>query len=179
MTTYLAFLRGINVGGNALIKMADLKTWLADAGLQAVRTYIQSGNVLFESDTTDKLALAKTIERAIESHSKLDVKVVVFTKKEWQDIIAAAPKWWGKQPEWKHNLLIMLPPFDMPEVVKLYGQLKPDIEALQPGLGVLYQSISFQDFGRTTAGKLAANPIYKTMTIRNYNTAQKLLALLG
>ena len=50
MTTYIALLRGINVGGNKIIKMQDLKTMFQSIGFQNVRTYIQSGNVLFESD---------------------------------------------------------------------------------------------------------------------------------
>ena len=50
MTVYIAFLRGINVGGHKLIKMSDLKQLLETMGLTKVQTYIQSGNVLFESE---------------------------------------------------------------------------------------------------------------------------------
>lgn len=179
MTTYLAFLRGINVGGNSLIKMADLKDALSAAGLQEVRTYIQSGNVIFASEGTDKAQLGAHISETIQQRFALQVDVVVFTKAEWEHIIAAAPAWWGKDKTWKHNMLIMTKPHDMSKVIQAIGELKPDIEAVQPGMGVVYQSMSFQQFGKTTTGKLASNPIYKQMTIRNYNTATKLLSLLG
>jgi len=178
MTTYLALLRGINVGGNSLIKMADLKLALAQSGLQNVRTYIQSGNVVFESEATDTLVLAQEVSKSIKNHFKMDVQTVVFSKKQWSGIIATAPKWWGADKEWKHNLLVMIPPFTMPEIVAAVGQLKPDIEAMQPGNGVLYQSMSLKLFGRTTTGKLASNPVYKQMTIRNYNTATKLVKIM-
>lgn len=178
MNTYLALLRGVNVGGNGLIKMSDLKEALAKNGLHNVRTYIQSGNVIFMSDAADTEKLASQIKAAIKKRFQLDVLVAVFSKQEWQHIIGAAPAWWGVDTEWKHNLLVMIRPFDMKDVVRAIGELKPDIEAMEPGKGVLYQSVSFKTFGRATTGKLAANPVYKKMTIRNYNTATKLLTLL-
>lgn len=67
MQKYVAFLRGINVGGNALIKMADLKIALSQSGLNNVRTYIQSGNVIFESSENDKYLLADHISEVIQS----------------------------------------------------------------------------------------------------------------
>ena len=54
MRTYVAFLRGINVGGKNIIKMADLQSTFVAMGFQSVKTYIQSGNVLIHSDMTDK-----------------------------------------------------------------------------------------------------------------------------
>ncbi len=174
---YVAFLRGINVGGNALIKMADLRDVLS-ADLQNVRTYIQSGNVLFEADSSDKKQLARMFSDSINKHFKLKVEGAIFTSAEWRKVIAAAPDWWGKDTTWKHNILIMIEPFNMADVVEAYGELKPEIEALKPGVGVLYQSLSFDKFGRTTGGKLASNPIYKKMTVRNFNTANKILNLL-
>jgi uncharacterized protein (DUF1697 family) len=106
------------------------------------------------------------------------VEVVVFSQSEWRQIIAAAPSSWGADKTWKHNLLVLLPPYNMAEAVTAVGALKPDIEAMRAGDGVLYQSMSQALFGRTTTGKLASNPLYKRLTIRNYNTATKLLALL-
>ena len=179
MRTYLAFLRGINVGGNALIKMAELKDALTAAGLADVQTYIQSGNVIFSHTEKDTDKLASLIKSSIRKKFKLTVDIAVFTKAEWLKIIEAKPDWWGLNPEWKHNLLIMIKPYAMKDVVEAMGDLKPDIEAVEPGDGVLYQSLSLKYFGRTTTGsKLVSNPVYKKMTIRNYNTATKLGDLL-
>lgn len=178
MTRYIAFLRGINVGGNNIVKMADLQRALSDADFHDVKTYIQSGNVIFSSKSHAKEKLADTIKATILDTFQVRSDVVIFSEDEWRDIIKAAPSWWGSDTTWKHNILIMVGPHTMSDVVAAIGALKPDIEALQPGNGVLYQSMSFASFGRTTAGKLAANPIYKKMTIRNFNTATKLLSFM-
>lgn len=178
MTTYVAFLRGINVGGNNLIKMAELQAALSDTNLHDVKTYIQSGNVVFSSASHNKVKLAENIKATILERFQVGCDVIVFSKEEWQDVIRSAPPWWGHDKTWKHNVLIMTGPHAMQEVVTAIGELKPDIEELKPGNGVLYQSMSFSSFGRTTAGKLAANPIYKKMTVRNFNTATKLLSFM-
>jgi uncharacterized protein (DUF1697 family) len=175
---YLAFLRGVNVGGNGLIKMSELASALSDTGLENVKTFIQSGNVLFDSPETDTAKLAALITRTIETTFKLNVDSVVFSSAAWQKVIADAPDWWGKDSTYKHNILILTTPRDIREVMAEIGELKPDIEYLQPGDGVLYQSLSWEKFGRTTGGKLAAKPVYKQLTVRNYNTATKLAALL-
>ena len=166
------------MGGNAPIKMAELKDALTSAGLADVRTYIQSGNIIFSSSLTDDESLQSMVGSTIRKRFGHKVDVAVFNRDEWKKIVESAPDWWGVDPEWKHNLLIMIKPYDMKEVIAAIGELKPDIEAIQPGDGVVYQSMSKKLFGRTTTGKLASNPVYKKMTVRNYNTATKLLSLL-
>jgi uncharacterized protein (DUF1697 family) len=94
-STYLALLRGINVGGNNMIHMADLKVCLTIAGLTAVRTYIQSGNVIFESPEKNRNTMTKLIEQTIKNQFGADVPIAVFSKQEWQQIITSAPKQWG------------------------------------------------------------------------------------
>ncbi|MBC7943142.1 DUF1697 domain-containing protein [Candidatus Saccharibacteria bacterium] len=177
-TTYLALLRGVNVGGKRLIKMPDLQAILTESGLDHVRTYIQSGNVIFSSNKSDTDSLTNQIHVAIEEKIGLDVDVIVFSKPEWVSVVNNAPDWWGLSKDWKHNLLVILKPFDMNETIRAIGELNSDIEAIQPGNGVIYQSMSVNLFGRTTTGKLSSSPIYKRMTVRNYNTVTKLLSLL-
>jgi uncharacterized protein (DUF1697 family) len=178
MTSYVALLRGVNVGGNNMLKMAELKACLESAGFANVRTYIQSGNVLFESDIEDERSLDVLVQKAIAKTFKMQLGVVVFSKLEWQQIIKHAPKDWGHDKTWKHNLLVMLHPYTMHTTVAAIGELKPGIESLHAGNGVLYQSVSIENFGRATTGKLASNPAYKQMTVRNFNTATKLVSLL-
>jgi uncharacterized protein (DUF1697 family) len=175
--TFLAFLRGINVGGNALIKMADLREALAAAGFADVRTYIQSGNLAFTAPAaSSQSTLAKQIMAVIQQRFNLDVAAAVFSVKEWRQVVQAAPDWWGQDKTWKHNLLIVTEPVDTADVLQAIGALKPELEMVLPGKRVLYQSLSFTYFGRTTSGKLATNPVYHKMTVRNYNTATKMLA---
>lgn len=77
-----------------------------------------------------------------------------------------------------NNLLCVIPPMTASQVLAENGELKPGIEYAAPGLGVIYQGMSWKDFGKTTFGKLASRPIYKHVTIRNYNTSVKLLKLM-
>jgi len=157
--------------------MAELRTALEKAGFKNVRTYIQSGNVFFDAVPQDPLILAKKVEQVLEHDFKLPVGVAVFSRSMWQAVIAHAPKSWGADSNWKHNLIILLQPCTTAEVIEAVGALKPDIETMAPGEGVLYQSLLWEKFGRTTGGKLASNSIYKRMTIRSYSTATKLLDL--
>lgn len=178
MTDYIAFLRGINVGGKNLISMKTLCEVLSEAGFENVRSYIQSGNVFFSSSNANQAGLAAQIKQSIQKKFTLAVEVVVFSEVEWRGIIEAAPAWWGKDSEWKHNILILMKPTSMSDVMAAIGEPKLDIEQMQAGKRVVYQSVSFKLFGRTTASRLVGKPIYKDITIRNYNTATKLAALL-
>ena len=175
---YVALLRGVNVGGKAKVSMSELKSAMTIAGFSDVASYINSGNLIFTSEKSDTLKLSKEIQTMIHSYFKLDVDVVVISRNEWIDIAKSAPDWWGHNTSRKHNLIILLKPYDIDEVMAAIGVLKADIESAEPGNGVVYQSLSLKDFGKTTSGKLASNPIYKRMTIRNYNTTIKLLTLL-
>ena len=82
MMTYIALLRAINVGGNNLIKMADLKLICTKLGFENVRTYIQSGNVAFESIELDKAVLAAKMSAAIAANHGFEPPVFILDKVE-------------------------------------------------------------------------------------------------
>ena len=88
MIRYIAFLRAINVGGRKLIKMEALRGVLARAGLRNVRTYIQSGNVIFETAEKDSSALAKRIEKNIRREFSHEVTVILMTLAEFDEIVS-------------------------------------------------------------------------------------------
>ena len=87
MTSYVALLRGINLMGSTTLRMADLKAIAENLGLQAPRTFIASGNLLFTSESAIKSAL----EQAVRAHMSRDVGVMVRTAKEMADVVAANP----------------------------------------------------------------------------------------
>ncbi|HEX8516052.1 MAG TPA: DUF1697 domain-containing protein [Bacteroidia bacterium] len=91
METLLAMLRGINVSGQKKVPMAELKAMFEDMKFKNVRTYIQSGNVLFESNATDAAALSKKISKKIMETFGFDVPVVVVNKKELENAITKNP----------------------------------------------------------------------------------------
>src|SRR4051812_2040663 len=96
---YVALLRGINVGGKSLIRMAALRECVEGLGLDDVTTYIASGNVLFRSRERDPARLDTLLEQAIERHFALPVRVVVRSAREITRIAAGIPEAWIGVPE--------------------------------------------------------------------------------
>lgn len=175
---YVALLRGINVGGKSKVPMSELKACFESLGCSSVRTYINSGNVIFETAKTDAHALRTEVEVYLKDHFGFELLVVLMESERYKKAVASAPAWWGKDSAWKHNAIFLIEPYDIDDVVAAIGELKPGIEALAVGDGLLFQSLEFTKFGKTTTGKVASNPIYKKMTIRNYNTTRKLLEFI-
>lgn len=89
--TYVAFLRGINVGGHKLIKMDVLARIFTAAGFKNVRTYIASGNVIFESGSANKVALTRKIEKALHVTLGYEVTAVLRTLSEIENIVNRNP----------------------------------------------------------------------------------------
>jgi Uncharacterized protein conserved in bacteria len=90
MTVYIALLRGINVGGKNRIKMAELKQMFESIGLTDVKTYIQSGNVLFRSAETEE-SLSDRIETAIKEVFDISTKIILRTSNELEQILRNIP----------------------------------------------------------------------------------------
>lgn len=91
MKTYIALLRGINVSGQKKIKMADLKQALENSGLQNVKTYIQSGNIVFDSEITETDLLQDKIYSAVLNDFTFEVPVLVKTSNQMEQILVANP----------------------------------------------------------------------------------------
>ncbi|HUF00674.1 MAG TPA: DUF1697 domain-containing protein [Anaerolineales bacterium] len=88
---YVAFLRAINVGGHAIIKMLDLKKMFESAGLENVQTYIQSGNVIFESEEEDTDVLSKRIQHPLKKAAEYKIHLFVRTMREVRSIAEKSP----------------------------------------------------------------------------------------
>ncbi len=90
MTAYVALLRAVNVGGTGKLPMTELKRLCEEAGFGSVRTYIASGNVLFESGQTEA-AVRKSLERALEEYVGKPVGVLIRTADELAQVAAENP----------------------------------------------------------------------------------------
>jgi uncharacterized protein (DUF1697 family) len=88
---YVALLRGINVGGQKKIKMIDLKNLFESLNFKNVKTYIQSGNVIFDYDPTDTIKLANQIEKKISETFGFLVKTIIRTGEEFINIVNNNP----------------------------------------------------------------------------------------
>ncbi|HEY3033751.1 MAG TPA: DUF1697 domain-containing protein, partial [Streptosporangiaceae bacterium] len=104
MPTHVALLRGINVGGNNKIAMADLRDVVTSLGHTDVSTYIQSGNVLFTTRETDTDALAADLERAIEQAFGLRPRVIVLSRAELAQVISDNPYQAEPNPKYVHAM---------------------------------------------------------------------------
>ena len=91
MNTYVAVLRGINVSGQRIIAMKDLKSLFQKAGFENVMTYIQSGNIVFGSSEKNSKKLEKEISELIENHYNFSVPVLVISEEEMKNIYTNNP----------------------------------------------------------------------------------------
>lgn len=91
MTTYISILRGINVGGNRMIKMDALRQLFTKLGFQNIQTYIQSGNVVFQTDKKGNTELESIISKAILATFTFEVPVIVKNLDELKAIVSNNP----------------------------------------------------------------------------------------
>jgi uncharacterized protein (DUF1697 family) len=177
MVKYVAFLRGINVGGKNVIKMEALGKAFEQMGFQSVKTYIQSGNVLFQSDIADKRELEKIIEKSLSERFKFEAKVLVRSKKDMENTIKRFPSIF-ENPDWKHNVLFLSSAIDSKNILNQFD-IKKDIEVISYYKGVLFWSAKLDTITRSKMLKLSTRKEYQEMTVRNINTTKKILELMN
>ena len=178
MNRYLILLRGINVGGKNIIKMADLKASLEDMGLSNVVTYIQSGNVIFQSDEKDKAGLTTKIEKGLSKRFTFDAKVVIVSYKELTDIIRAAPRGFGaEEKKFRYDVIFLKEPLTSKDAM-MSVRVREGVDTAHAGKQVLYFSRLISRASQSYLTKIIGMPVYQNMTIRNWNTTTKLLALM-
>src|ERR1051325_12192848 len=91
---YVALLRAVNVGGNNIVSMRELKESFEESGFTQVSTYINSGNVIFTTKETDARKLERKIEQMLNKDFQIDSKVVVRSLPEMEHLVQSLPKSW-------------------------------------------------------------------------------------
>ncbi len=174
MNTFIALLRGINVGGHKKVPMAELRKLLSNSGFKNVQTYIQSGNVILESSEEQISIIEKQIKTTILDYFGFDVPVIVKTNHELQAIFDACP--FTKEKKEKSYFIILNKIPDV-ELVKDVEQLSYENEEfiIINDCIYFYCSISYGQI------KFNMNSFERKLkvkgTSRNYNTIVKLLSL--
>lgn len=177
-TQYLALLRSINVGGNNIIKMVDLKTCFEEMGFSDVVTYIQSGNVLFKSAEKDKGKLIKKIETGLSERFRYESRLVVIRQKQLKQVVKEAPRGFGKDPDtYRYDVIFLKEPLTPKDAMKSVST-KEGVDNAHTGKDVLYFSRLISKATQSHLTKIISLPVYQSMTIRNWNTTTKLLALM-
>lgn len=174
---YIALLRGINVGGNNKVSMPQLKELFESLGFRNVTTYINSGNVIFDSDESSKTALVSMCETAIKQHFGFHIVCSVVSADELKHALDLAPDWWGGDNSSKHNAIFAIAPIKALEVAQSIGEIKLEYEKVKVVEPIIFWSAPITTFSRTKYSKIMSNEFYKSITIRNSNTTKKLLEL--
>jgi len=175
---YAALLRGINVGGKALIPMSELRECVSAIGHADVSTYIASGNVIFDAPRRVAAALEAELEQAIEQRFALDVKVFVRTAAQLEAVAAAVPAQWVGNKQLRCNGVFLARELDRPSLV---DELEPKdgIEEVIYVKGTLLWAARVASLAKSSMVKLSRRPEYKQMTVRNLNTTLKLRELVS
>jgi len=175
---YAALLRGVNVGGGGKIDMKELKTVFETAGMTSVKTYINSGNVIFATDVSDRARIAPVIEAAIEDRFGLAVPVLVRSVDEIRSVIEALPDHWANDQSTKCDVFFLWDEADLPSIM---GQLDfdPEMEDVRYTPGAVIRRVDRRNASRSRLTRIVGTPLYRQMTVRNCNTARKLLELMG
>lgn len=173
---FIALLRGINVGGNNKVSMPELRSCFEEAGFKNVVTYINSGNVIFETRQKNIQKLVEVCEAAIEKQFGFRVVCCVVSATELKDALNHAPVWWGNG-EAKHNAIFVIAPKKAEEIVAEIGEAKPEYEKVAVYHPVIFWSAPIETFGRTRYSKIVGTKTYQSVTIRNANTTKKLVEL--
>jgi uncharacterized protein (DUF1697 family) len=175
---YLALLRGINVGGKNIMRMTLLKACLEKMGLEEVLTYIQSGNVLFSSTEKSIDRLTAKVERVLSKQFNYESRVVVVSRDTLEAGVKRAPRGFGKDPaKYRYDVIFLKKPLTADEVMKSV-KVKEGVDAAWPGQGVIYFSRLIRQASQSQLSRIVGLPVYQSMTIRNWNTVTKLLALM-
>lgn len=171
---YVALLRGINVGGNRKVPMADLRTTFELMGFTEVSTYINSGNVIFASDCVPD---PNEIERVLERNFGFAISTLVLPAAAVVSVAEAIPDEWLNDTEQKSDVLYLFPEVDSPDIVDNIGY-RPEFETIHYIPGALISNVPRKSQPKSCLIKLVGTPQYRSMTIRNVTTARKLAQLV-
>lgn len=179
MKRYIAFLRGINISGRNKVTMTELKKCVERLGYEEVKTYLNSGNVIFSSDENDIGSITKRIVMMIKSRFDLDIPVFVIAKEELEDILCNAPDWWGNDDkEIYDNLIFIMPPATFADVFNEIGEPKEELEKIQDYKEAIFWSFSRRDYQKTNWwSKTASASIRNKLTIRTKSTIRKVVGM--
>ncbi|HEX7677835.1 MAG TPA: DUF1697 domain-containing protein [Thermoanaerobaculia bacterium] len=173
---FICLIRGVNVGGNKLLKMDALRALCDAIGVTGAKTYLQSGNVVFRS-SLDRGVLAKRIEDGIRKATGFEAKVILRTAREMREVIAANPFTAGPQRNPKALLVAFLGGSISKDAKALLQKLRIESEELHFGDQELYLYLPTGIAGSKLSNSLTEKKLGVNVTARNWNTVNALLDL--
>jgi uncharacterized protein (DUF1697 family) len=174
---FVALLRGINVGGRNPVSMIALREAFEAEGYRDVSTYIQSGNVLFGSDSA-RDSLEDELEAMLGRRLGIPLVVAVRSHRQIRNIVHRSPEGFGEEPEDYHSDVVFLKaPLSPPRAMRVV-KVREGVDQVWPGTGVLYFARLSARRAQSRMGSIIGTPEYQLMTIRSWSTTTKLLDLL-
>jgi uncharacterized protein (DUF1697 family) len=174
---YVALLRGVNVGGANKVSMADLKAAFESAGMSAVRTYINSGNIIFSTDLVDRPQLTQSLRAAIRERGGLDIDLQLRDADELSTIVDAIPSEWRNDDSMKCDVVFLQPDVDRGGVLDDLGPRAGIEDALYVPGAVVWR-VDRENATRSRLTRMMGTPLYSRVTVRNCNTVRRLLELV-
>ena len=175
MNTIIALLRGINVGGNNKLPMKELREVLTKMGLKDVQTYIQSGNVVFRSDTADMGKLSESITAAIQNSHGFAPRIILLTAGSLRQAIAANPFPEGESEPKSLHLFFLASPPENPDIAKIES-LKSDTENYKL-IGSVFYLHAPDGIGRSKLAEKVERALGVPATARNWRSVCQIMAI--
>src|SRR5215831_16606866 len=178
MGQYVALLRAINVGGNNIIRMTDLKSCFEALDFDEVATFIQSGNVLFgAADGLTHSDLTARIESALSRQFGYQARVMLRSDPQLRAVVNNAPDGFGSQPDvYRYDVVFLRDGLSAAEAVQQIPT-RQGVDRSWAGDGVCYFSRLISRATQSYLSKIVGLPIYPSVTVRNWNTTVKLKTL--
>ena len=158
--------------------MPKLKAVFESLGFDAVKTYINSGNVIFRTKAGDRRRLTTRIEKGIEAEFGTPVAVALRDLPEMKKLLAKIPDDWVNDKTWRCDVMFLWPEFDKKAVLKEFP-VNPDIEDVRYLPGAVVWHIAAKDVTKSRRNKMFGTDLYRGLSIRNINTVRKLAELMA
>lgn len=179
MVRYIALLRGINISGKNKISMQKLKEYFEELSFHEVKTYLNSGNVIFSTPETNISDITSSIESMIKKTFHLNIPVLVISQKSLQNALQKEPSWWNsKNKDIYDNLIFILPPATFKDVYDNLGRPNDQYERIENVENFIFWSFDRKNYQKTYWwAKTASSTISTQLTIRTANTVKKIINL--
>jgi uncharacterized protein (DUF1697 family) len=172
---YIALLRGINVGGNRRVEMKKLKILFESLGYTGVSTYINSGNIIFESDEK-RSDICEHIKIGLKVEFGFDIQTLIKSELEMKKITDAIPKDWKNDTEHKTDVAYLFDEIDSEKTVSDLP-IKREYLDIRYVKGAIFWNIERKNYNKSHINKLIGHKLYQLMTVRNVNTARFLAGI--
>jgi uncharacterized protein (DUF1697 family) len=172
---YVALLRGINVGKSVQVPMKRLKSLLDSFGYTNIITYLNSGNVIFDSND-DRPVIIKTIESSLKNEFGQQIPTLVKTSEEIINIKNSIPIEWENDQTQQTYIAYLFNDIAKPELIDELPIKRQYIELIYAHEAIIW-NIKRENYNKSQITKIVNHSAYERMTTRNVNTARKLAEL--